>query len=559
MSKNLRFARAMTVMLVAGAAAAWAHGDDEGPTGRPPQTLGEVQFPVACNGAAQKEFNRAMALFHSFWFDPAKKSFAKVLELDPECGMAHWGIAIMSMGNPFVWPANPVAMKAAATATAEAQRVGAKSEREHDYIAALSVFFKDWETTEYRQRAVALEKAVGDVAARYPQDDEAQILYALMLDATALPTDKTYANQLKAAGILEPLFKKYPNHPGVAHYLIHTYDYAALAEKGLPAARAYARIAPSVPHALHMPSHIFSRLGLWPEMVEGNRASSQAAKNELSDKTLGVGTYDALHAMDYLVFGELQQAQDKAAKQVVDEVGAMRKINVENLPAAYAFAAIPARYALERQDWKAAAALKLSPSDLAWSKFPQAEAILVYARGLGAARTGDVAAARQDVERLQALKEAMVAAKIGYWPGQTDFQIKAVSAWIALAEKRDDEALQLMRAAAEVEEASDKHPVTPGNVVASRTLLGEMLLALDQPVPALIEFERSLQRDPNRFRAVYGAAHAAEAAGNREVAKAHYVRLQTLAADRDTERPELSHTKAFMAGAKERSAYASVP
>jgi hypothetical protein len=379
-----------------------------------------------------------------------------------------------------------------------------------------------------------------------------------MLDATALPTDKTYANQLKAAGILEPLFKKYPNHPGVAHYLIHTYDYAALAEKGLPAARAYARIAPSVPHALHMPSHIFSRLGLWPEMVEGNRASSQAAKNELSDKTLGVGTYDALHAMDYLVFGELQQAQDKAAKQVVDEVGAMRKINVENLPAAYAFAAIPARYALERQDWKAAAALKLSPSDLAWSKFPQAEAILVYARGLGAARTGDVAAARQDVERLQALKEAM-AAKIGYWPGQTDFQIKAVSAWIALAEKRDDEALQLMRAAAEVEEASDKHPVTPGNVVASRTLLGEMLLALDQPVPALIEFERSLQRDPNRFRAVYGAAHAAEAAGNREVAKAHYVRLQTLAADRDTERPELSHTKAFMAGAKERSAYASVP
>ena len=559
MSRNLRFARAITVMLLAGAAGAWAHGDDERPTGRPPQTLGEVQFPVACNGAAQKEFNRAMALFHSFWFDPAKKSFAKVLELDPECGMAHWGIAIMSMGNPFVWPANPVAMKAAATAAAEAQRVGAKSERERDYIAALSVFFKDWEMTEYRQRAVALEKAVGDVAARYPQDDEAQILYALMLDATALPTDKTYANQLKAAGILEPLFKKYPNHPGVAHYLIHTYDYAELAGKGLPAARAYAGIAPSVPHALHMPSHIFSRLGLWPEMVKGNRVSSQAAKNELSDKTLGVGTYDALHAMDYLVFGELQQAQDKAAKQVVDEVGAMRKINVENLPAAYAFAAIPARYALERQDWKAAAALKLSPSDLAWSKFPQAEAILVYARGLGAARTGNVAAARQDVERLQALKEAMVAAKIGYWPGQTDFQIKAVNAWIALAEKRDDEALQLMRAAAEVEEASDKHPVTPGNVVASRTLLGEMLLALDQPGPALIEFERSLQRDPNRFRAVYGAAGAAEAAGNREVAKAHYVRLQTLAADRDTERPELSHAKAFMAGAKGRSAYASVP
>ena len=359
MSNNLRVALTLTVILAAGAAC--AHGDDEGLTGKAPQQLGEVQFPVACNSAAQMEFNRAMALFHSFWFEPAKKSFAKVLELDPECGMADWGIAIMSMGNPFAWPANPVAMKAAATAAGEAQRVGAKTERERDYITALSVFFKDWETTEYRARAVAFEKAMGDVAARYPQDDEAQILYALMLDATALPTDKTYANQLKAAGILEPLFKKYPNHPGVAHYLIHTYDYAALAEKGLPAARAYAGIAPSVPHALHMPSHIFSRLGLWPEMVEGNRVSSQAAKDELSDKTLGIGTYDALHAMDYMVFGELQQAQDMAAKQVVDEVGAMRKINVENFVAAYAFAAIPARYALERGDWKAAAALKVEP------------------------------------------------------------------------------------------------------------------------------------------------------------------------------------------------------
>jgi hypothetical protein len=293
-------------------------------------------------------------------------------------------------------------------------------------------------------------------------------------------------------------------------------------------------------------------------MVEGNRVSSQAAKNELSDKTLGVGTYDALHAMDYMVFGELQQAQDMAAKQVVDEVGAMRKINVENFIAAYAFAAIPARYALERGDWKAAAALKLSPSDLAWSKFPQAEAILVYARGLGAARTGDIAAARQDVERLQTLKEAMTAARIGYWPGQTDFQIKAVNAWIALAEKRNDEALHLMRAAADVEEASDKHPVTPGNVVPSRELLGEMLLALDQPALALMEFERSLQHDPNRFRAVYGAARAAEAAGNRELAKTHYVRLQTLTAGRDTERLELSHAKAFLADAKERSGYASV-
>lgn len=551
MRNNLRSALTAAVVLAVCATGAWAHGDDKGPAGNPPEKLGEVQFQVLCKAAAQKEFNRGMALFHSFWFEPAKKSFAKVLEHDPECGMAHWGIAIMSMGNPFAWPTNPVAMKSAATAAGEAQRVGAKTERERDYIAALSVFFKEWETTEHRPRAVAFEKAMADLSARYPQDDEAQILHALLLDATALPTDKSYANQLKAAGILEPMSKKYPNHPGVTHYLIHTYDYADLAEKGLPAARAYASIAPSVPHALHMPSHIFSRLGLWQEMVDGNRISYQAARNELADKTLGVGTYDALHAMDYMVFGELQQAQDKAARQVVDEVGAIRRINVENFVAAYAFAAIPSRFALERGDWSAAAALKLSPGDLAWNKFPQAEAILVYARGLGAARTGDVAAARKDMERLQTLNETMVAAKIGYWPGQTDFQIKALSAWIALTEQHTDEAVQLMRAAAEAEEASDKHPVTPGNIVPSRQLLAEMLLGLDQPALALIEFERSLKRDPNRFRAIYGAARAAEAAGKREMAKAYYAKLQSLTADHDTERPELSHAKAFLATANE--------
>lgn len=525
-------------------AAVAAHEADETP-GKP-EKLGEVMFPISCNDAAQQEFNRAMALFHSFWFNPAIESFSKVVQLDSECGMAHWGIAIMSMGNPFAWPANPKAMQAAATAMAEAQRVGARSERERDYIAALSVFFKEWETTEHRSRAVALEKAMGGVAAKYPNDNEAQILYALVLDATALPTDKTFANQQKAASILEPMFKKYPNHPGVTHYLIHTYDYAELADKGLPSARAYGAIAPSVPHALHMPSHIFSRVGLWQEMMEGNKASYRAAKAELKETTLGVGTYDALHAMDYMVFGYLQQAQDKMAKQLVDEAAAIQKVNVENFVAAYAFAAIPARYALERGDWKQAAALRLSPGDLAWNKFPQAEGVLVFASGLGAVRSGDVAAARKNVEHLQALKEAMTAAKIGYWAGQTDFQIKTVNAWIALAEKRNDEAVQLMRAAAEAEEASDKHPVTPGNVVPSRQLLGDMLLTLNQPGQALTEFERSLKRDPNRFRGVYGAARSAELTGDKAKAKQYYGALLTLATKSDSDRPELAHGKAFM-------------
>lgn len=546
MKKTTGIAWMLTIVLIAGVSGAWAH-EEEGSGGGKPEKLGEVNFSVSCNAAAQKEFNRGMALFHSFWFDPAKKSFTKVLQHDPECGMAHWGLAIMSMGNPFGWPPNPNALKAGAAASAESRRVSARTERERDYIDALAVFFKDWQTAEHRPRVLAFEKAMESLANRYPDDVEAQVLYALLLNVTALPTDKTFANQLKAAAILEPLYKKYPNHPGVAHYLIHTYDYAELAEKGLPFAQVYADIAPSVPHVLHMPSHIFSRLGLWREMVEGNRASYLAAKAELTEQTLDIGTYDALHAMDYMVFAHLQQAQDKAAQQLLDEISAIRKVNVENFVAAYAFAAIPSRVALEHGDWKQAAALELSPADLSWEKFPQAEAILVFARGLGAARSGDAAAARKDVERLQTLKEAMTAAKIGYWAGQAEFQIMTVNAWIAYADNRREEALQLMRAAADLEEASDKHPVTPGNIVPSRELLGEMLLALNQPAQALSEFGRSLKRDPNRFRGISGAAAAAEASGNHKAAREYYEKLQALTAERDTERPELAHAKAFLA------------
>jgi predicted Zn-dependent protease len=542
-SLNLLLASAFA--LASGLAA--GHDEDTARSGKLPEKLGEVNFPVSCNDAAQKEFNRAMALFHSFWFDPAKKSFANVLEHDPECGMAHWGISIMSMGNPLTWTTNANAAKVGAPAMAEAQKVGAKSEREREYIAALSTFFKDWETTEFKPRALAFEKAMEKVAAKYPDDNEAQILYALALNITASPTDKTFANQQKAAAILEPLFKKYPNHPGVAHYLIHNYDYVELAQKGLPAARAYAGIAPTVPHALHMPSHIFARVGLWKEMVDGNRASYAAAKGELKETTLGIGAYDALHAMDYMVFGHLQQAQDQAAKKLLDEAASIQKVNVENLPAAYALAAIPSRYALERGDWKQAAQLQLAPADLAWNKFPQAEGILVFARALGAARSGDIAAARKDAERLVALKEQLLASKVAYWAGQTDFQIKTVNAWIALAEKRNDEALTLMREAAKMEDASDKSPVTPGNVVPSRELLGEMLMALNQPKEALVEYERSLKRDSNRFRGIYGAARAAEVAGNRDAAREYYAKLQTLAAERDTDRPELARAKSFSA------------
>jgi tetratricopeptide (TPR) repeat protein len=544
MKISMLFSWLVAALLCAGA---WAHEDDDAPEGRPPEKLGKVEFPVSCNAAAQKEFNRAMALFHSFWFDPARKSFSKVLEHDPKCAMAYWGIAFMSMGNPFTWPANPNAMKAAAAAAGEGSRLGGGSAHEREYIEAMAVFFRDWESVEYRTRVVAWEKAMERIAQRYPADVEAQVLYALLLNATALPTDKTFANQHKAAEILEPLFKQHPDHPGVPHYLIHTYDYAELAPRGLPAARVYAGIAPSVPHALHMPSHIFSRVGLWEEMVEGNRTSYRTAMGELSEKTLGVGAYDALHAMDYMVFGQLQMGQDKAARKVADEAASIRKVNVENFPAAYALAAIPSRITLEHNDWEKAAALQLSPPDLAWNRFPQAEAILVFARGLGAARSGKPDAARRDAQRLETLREAMVAAKLGYWAGQAEFQIKTVNAWIALAEKHHDEALRLMQAAAEAEEASDKHPVTPGNIVPSRELLAEMLMALGQPARALAEYERSLKRDRNRFRAIYGAGRAAEAAGDLAAASGYYRQIRELTAKRDSDRPEIAYASAFLA------------
>lgn len=516
-----------------------AHEDDAAPyTGK--EKLGKVTFSVSCNAEAQTEFNRGMALFHSFWFEPAIKSFRNVLAHDPSCGMAQWGMAFMAIGNPFAWPANAKAMTAGANAIADAERTGAKSERERAYIVALAGFFRDWETVPHRTRAVALQKAMEALAARYPDDDEAQILHALMLDATALPTDKTFANQLRAAAILEPMLRKHPEHPGVAHYLIHSYDYAELAEKGLPSARIYADLAPSVPHALHMPSHIYSRVGLWHDMVEGNRRSYQAAKAELADQTLGIGAYDALHAMDYMVFGELQQAREQAAAKIVQETAGIQKVNVENFPAAYAFAAIPSRFALERRDWKAAAKLKLSPANLAWEKFPQAEAILVFSRALGAARMGDIAAARRDQQRLEELKDAMQAAKVAYWPSQAEFQIKTIAAWTALAEGRTDEALMQMREAADLEEASDKHPVTPGNVVTSRQLLAEMLMEAGKPADALLEFRRSLSRDPNRYHTIAGAARAAMAIGDKAAAQKYFDQLLSVAADADTRRTELA-------------------
>jgi tetratricopeptide (TPR) repeat protein len=527
--------------------------------------FGEVSFAVSCTEEAQAEFNHAMALLHSFWFAPAINSFNTVAELDPTCGMAYWGIAMSLMGNPFTWPLAGQALVDGWAAVEQAVATGVQTPREQAYLDAVTLFYSQdgilepttptlsyacsiepyicTQPMDHRERSLTYTAAMERIVQDYPDDTEAQIFYALALNATALPTDKSYSNQLKAVEILEKIFTEQPNHPGIAHYLIHSYDYPPLAENGLDAAFRYAEIAPAAPHALHMPSHIFTRLGYWQESVEMNLASAQSAIDELSaSHEQGAGSYNALHAMDYLMYAYLQMGQDAEAKKLLDQIYAIEQLDVENFVAAYAFAAMPARYALERGDWAAAAELTLHPQKLAWEKFPQAEAVLVFARGLGAARNGDVQAARGDLARLHELRDALAAANQGYWAGQTEIQIKQIEAWIALAEGDNEGAVALMREATVMEDATEKHAVMPGPVVPAHELFGEMLLIVDQPEEALVEFEKSQRIEPNRFRGWYGAAYAAHAAK----ASAFYEQLLVLCASADSERAEMAEARTYL-------------
>ena len=505
---------------------------------RATEKLGKVHFAVSCSAVAQEQFDRAIALLHSFWLDEAGKAFAAIAQADPGCAMAYWGTAMTLFGNPFTWPLSGKALPDGWAAVEKAKAAQAKTQRERDYIGAVEAFYKDGDKVDHRTRALAYVKAMEELAQRYPEDTEASVFYALALDVTALPTDKTYANQLKAAGILEKVFAEQPDHPGVAHYLIHSYDFPPIAARGLTAARRYASIAPSAPHALHMPSHIFTRSGLWEESIEMNRRSAATSKSH----------FDSLHAMDYLEYAYLQGARDRDAKRVLDETAAIKKVDREHLITAYALAAIPARYALERGHWADAARLLPYPNekDFPWGNFPQGMAILVYARALGAARSGNAPAVRKEIERLETLREAMMKAKIAYWAQQADIQIKVASAWAAFAAGNKQEALKLMREGADMEDASEKHPVTPGHVLPARELLGEMLLELKQPALALKEFEASHKVEPNRFRGLYGAARAAAQSGDMAKAKTYYEKLVVLSQKADTERPEIKEAKAFL-------------
>jgi hypothetical protein len=496
--------------------------------------FGTVHFQTSCSEVAQRRFDRAMRYEHSFWYAQAREIFEAALAADPGCAIAYWGVALSLLLNPHIATPKPnLAPGLAALETARA--LGPKTQRERDYIDSLTLLYADYDKLTYQQRAQKYLHAMEAMAQRYPDDDEVQIAYALALSVTAPPHDKTYAYQLKGAALLEPIFKRQPRHPGVAHYLIHLYDYPPIAEKGLDAAERYAEIAPAAPHALHMPSHIFTRVGHWKESIASNSASARAAK-------AGKEWQDELHAMDYLVYAHLQLAQDAEARAVVDEMLDTKQYNPNIRTGPYAIAASEARYMVERRDWNGAAGLQVRPS-----KFAYVDAITHFARALGEARTGALERAKDDIAQLAALAERLRQEKDAYWAEQVDIQGQIATAWLLDADGRYDQALATLGSAADAEDKTEKSIVTPGPLAPARELYGEMLRERGHFVAALAQFEAVLSKEPNRFNALAGAAASAEKAGDARKASAYAQKLLALAGDGAGSRPAVAAARRTLA------------
>jgi hypothetical protein len=516
---------AILLILAASLSMAQEHQHETG------EKLGAVHFATSCNDVAQKDINRAVALLHSFQFSRAIEGFNAVLGEDATCAIAYWGIALSDWSNPFAPGQKDKGQLQLGRQSAErGNELGAKTERERAYLAAVGKLYGDFESTPQQARVLAYRDAMGDVAAEYPEDHEAQIFYALALAVAEDPGDKTYTGRLKAGTILEKLFAEEPTHPGLAHYIIHAYDVPALAGRALVAARRYAEIAPDAPHALHMPSHTFTRLGYWQESIDSNVAAAAAARRQGQ-------TAEELHASDYETYAYLQTAQDEAAARIVNS---LPKIASRFDPKAvligagppsagyFALAAIPARYALERQDWQQAEQLALRETP-----FPYTDAMTWFARGLGAGRLGHAAAAREAATELKQIQERLLKANEPYWARQVEIQQLAVSAWAALSEGKKQEAQRRMKSAAELEDGTEKSAVTPGPLAPARELLGEMLLQMKEPTQALEQFEATLKKEPRRFRSLYGAAHAAQLSGSRDTSQKYFRDLLQVCARAD--------------------------
>jgi tetratricopeptide (TPR) repeat protein len=500
-------------------------------TAREDEGLGKLSFPTSCDPKVQAEFERGVAMIHSYWFTIARRTFEGVLREDPNCAIAHWGIAMDILGNMFVAPPPRDAAKAAWVELEKARATGTPNERERGWIEALSAYYRDHETTPVDARLAAYRNAMHEMAERYPEDFEVQAIYALTLQAAANPADTTYTDQLESAAILERLYQQNPLHPGVTHYLIHAYDFAPLAGRGIAAAQRYASIAPAVPHARHMPSHIYSMMGMWEASIASNASAIEIQP-------------DYYHAADFSVYAYLQLSQDAKAKALTEKSVAAadrgdRPIVLANFTAKNA---MPARYVLERADWAGAAALPFKPS-----QYPPADSIVHFTRGLGMVRGGDPFGAKAEIEAIKAIRVTLEKANQSYWADRSEEQILAISAWIALVGGDRDQAVKFMRAAADGEDGSVKNVSMENRLYPFRELLGELLLEMDRPADALIEFKTALKATPNRYRVLLGIARAANAAGDRQTASDYYRKLMELARNADTERPETREARSFFA------------
>jgi tetratricopeptide (TPR) repeat protein len=492
--------------------------------------LGKVSFPTSCETTVQSDFETGVAMLHSYWFNYAGKQFRAVLEKDPGCAIAYWGIALDLQGNTLSSPPSAQNARAAWELLEKARAVDVKTERERLWLDAIRAYFRNHDTVAVEQRLTAYNEAMRRLAERFPEDFEAQVYYALTLQASAPKSDMTYANQYKSAAMLERLYTQRPQHPGITHYLIHAYDFAPFADQGIPAARRYASIAPAVPHARHMPAHIYSMVGLWQDSITSNLSALEIQP-------------DYYHAADFTVYAHLQLGQDAAAAKMIEKALATpeRGDRPPSLANYTAKASMPARYVLERADWKAAATLPITPTE-----YPQGDSLTHFTRGFGLARLGDRAAARREVDAMQRLRVAMQKSGDTYWADRTQEQILAVSAWVALSDGAIDHAATLMRQAADGEDASIKHVAMENRLYPMRELLGDLLLEAGRAEQAVAEYARALRQTPNRYRGLFGAARAAEAIGDSTAARAYYARVIELSQHADGVRPELQRAQAYL-------------
>jgi tetratricopeptide (TPR) repeat protein len=513
--------------------------------GPPDKEFGAVNFTTSCSEKVRKDFDLGVALLHSFEYDESEKAFAKVIEKEPSCAMAYWGVA-MSNYHPLWSPPTAAELEKGARAIAIAQSIPNKSSTEAAFIDAIELFFRNHDKSDHKSRSMAYAKAMEKLYADEPASKEAAIFYALALIATADPADKTFANQKKAGTILTGLYPEGTSHPGIVHYIIHTYDSPELAHLGLDAARKYASIAPSSAHAQHMPSHIFTRLGLWDECINSNYVAASSATCYAQSAKINGHWDEELHALDYLMYGYLQKGDNEMARKQLDYIYSINQVEPINFKVLYSLAASPSRYYLENRMWEEAAALRFHPSGFPWSKYPWQEAIVHFAKAMGSVHTGQLANAKLELKRLQILRDTLFAQNDSYKTNQVDIQIKSADAWIHFKQGRNEEALTLMTQAADMEDRTEKHAVTPGEVLPARELLADMLLAMNQPAKALREYETDLNRRPNRFNAVYGAALAAEKMKDKGKASSYYSQLVAISGSVKSNRPELQTARLYL-------------